>query len=82
VDNIKMDLRETGCGGMCWINLGTSEGFLWTWLWTFGFHKMLGSSWVGAQLAPSQEGLSFMKLVAWLENEQIRNGRLWRRLEE
>jgi hypothetical protein len=28
VDNIKMDLRETGCGGMCWINLGTSEGFL------------------------------------------------------
>jgi hypothetical protein len=33
-------------------------------LWTFGFHKMLGSSWVAAQLAASQEGLSFMELVS------------------
>jgi uncharacterized membrane protein len=28
--------------------------------WTFGFHKMLGTFWVAAQLAASQEGLSFM----------------------
>jgi hypothetical protein len=31
---------------------------LWTRWWTFGFHKMLGSSWAGAQLAASQEGSS------------------------
>jgi hypothetical protein len=33
---------------------------LWTWQWTFGFHKVLGSSWVAEQLAASQEGLSSM----------------------
>jgi hypothetical protein len=33
---------------------------MWTWWWTSGFHKMLGSSWVAAQLAASQEGLSSM----------------------
>jgi hypothetical protein len=40
----------------------------WRALWTrqsiFGFYKMLGSSWVVAQLAASQEGLSsVIKLV-------------------
>jgi hypothetical protein len=30
----------------------------------FGFHKMLGSTWVAAQLAGFQEGLSSMKLVS------------------
>jgi hypothetical protein len=35
-----------GCGGMDWIE---------------GFHKMLGSSSVDAQLVASQEGLSSMK---------------------
>jgi hypothetical protein len=34
---------------------------LWTRQWTFRFHKILGSSWVAAQLAASQEGLSSMK---------------------
>jgi hypothetical protein len=29
-------------------------GLLWTRQWTFGFRKMLGSSWVAAQLAASQ----------------------------
>jgi hypothetical protein len=28
VDNIKMDLREIGCGGMYWINLAKDVG-LW-----------------------------------------------------
>jgi hypothetical protein len=36
---------------------------LWTRFWSFGFHKMLGNSWVAAQLAASQEVLSFMELV-------------------
>jgi hypothetical protein len=29
----------------------------------FGFHKMLGSSWVAAQMSAPQEGLSSMELV-------------------
>jgi hypothetical protein len=33
---------------------------MWTRCWTSGFHKMLGSSRVAAQLAASQEGLSSM----------------------
>jgi hypothetical protein len=41
-----------------WLRIGTIGGLLWTRWWTFGFHKMLGSSWVAAQLAASQEGLS------------------------
>jgi hypothetical protein len=46
-----------------WQNLllsldGKSIGLLWTRWWTFGFHNMLGSSWVAARLAASQEGLS------------------------
>jgi hypothetical protein len=61
-----MDLRQIGWDGMIWIALiwlriGTSGRLL----WTFGFHIMLGSSWVGAQLAASQEGLSSMN-----ENER------------
>jgi hypothetical protein len=44
--------------GSIWHRIGTSGGPLWTRWWTFGFHKMLGSSWVAAQLAASQEGLS------------------------
>jgi hypothetical protein len=39
--------------GFIWLRIGTSGG-------PFGFHKMLGSSWVAAQLAASQEGLSSM----------------------
>jgi hypothetical protein len=44
--------------GLIWLRIGNSRGLLWTRQWTFGFHKMLGSSWVAAQLAASQEGLS------------------------
>jgi hypothetical protein len=60
-DNIKMDLREIEWSGMDWI--GTSGGLLWTRQWTFGFHTMLGNSWVAEQLAVSQEGFSCMELV-------------------
>jgi hypothetical protein len=46
--------------GLIWLRIGTSKRLLWTRWWTFGFHKMLGSFWVAAQLAASQEGLRFM----------------------
>jgi hypothetical protein len=44
--------------GLVWLRIGTSGGLLWTRKCTFGFHKMLGSSWVAAQLAAPQEGFS------------------------
>jgi hypothetical protein len=47
-----------GWTGSIWLRIGTSGGLLWKRWWTFGFHKMLGSSWVAAQLAVSQDGLS------------------------
>jgi hypothetical protein len=51
-----------------WQNIQVVEitgGLLWTQWWTFGFLKMLGSSWVAAQLAASQKGLSSVsKLVS------------------
>jgi hypothetical protein len=49
--------------GLIWLRIVTSGGLLWTRYWTFGFHKILGSSWVAAQLAASQERLGSMKLV-------------------
>jgi hypothetical protein len=39
--------------GVFWLRIGTSGGVLWARQWTFGFHKMVGSSWVAAQLAAS-----------------------------
>jgi hypothetical protein len=66
VDNIKMDLIEDEMVriGLIWLRIGTSGGLLWTRLWTFGFLEMLRSSWVAAQLAASQEGLSSMSEYA------------------
>jgi hypothetical protein len=40
------------------LRIGTSGGLSWTRQWTFGFHKMLGNSWVAAELAAPPEGLS------------------------
>jgi hypothetical protein len=59
-DSIKMDLREDGVvqTGLTWLRIGTSGELL----WTFGFHKMLRSSWVAAQLAASQERFSSVEL--------------------
>jgi hypothetical protein len=48
-----------------WLRIRTSGGLLWTRQWTFGFHKILGSSWVAAQLAASQEEFSSMKLLRY-----------------
>jgi hypothetical protein len=55
--------------GLIWLRIGTSGGLLWTRCWNFGFHKMLGSSWVAAQLLAPQEGLgSVSKLVSkWVK---------------
>jgi hypothetical protein len=46
--------------GSIWPRIGTGGGLMWMRWWTSGFHKMLGSSWVAAQLAASQEALSSM----------------------
>jgi hypothetical protein len=32
--------------GFIWLRIGTNWWFLWTLCWTFGFHEMLGNSWV------------------------------------
>jgi hypothetical protein len=49
---------------LIWLRIGTSGGLLWTWRWTFRFHKMLGNSWVAVQLVAFQEGFSSMELVS------------------
>jgi hypothetical protein len=62
MDNIKMNVRVIGWGGiywLVWLRIGTS-GWL---LWTFGFHKMVGNSWVASQQTASQQGLCSMELV-------------------
>jgi hypothetical protein len=66
--NIKMDIREIEWGGMDWINLVQDTDKLRALVNTliFGFHKMLGNSWVVAQLAAAQEELNSMDLVSWL----------------
>jgi hypothetical protein len=58
VENIKMDVREIGLGGMDWIDLAEDRD-QWRAL-ALGFHKMLESPRVTAQLAASQEGLISM----------------------
>jgi hypothetical protein len=40
--------------GLIWLRIGTSGQVLWTWQWTFRFHKM----------AASHEGLSSVELVS------------------
>jgi hypothetical protein len=50
--------------GLMWLRTWTSGGLLGTRYWTFGFHKMLGSSWGAAQLAGSKAGLS--SLSEWV----------------
>jgi predicted nucleotidyltransferase len=63
MDNIKMDVREIEWDAMDWIYLAQDRD---QWravvntVMNFGFHKMLGSSCVAAQLASCQEGLSSM----------------------
>jgi hypothetical protein len=51
------------CIGLIGLRIGTSKGFLWTWQWTLGFHKILVNFLVAEQLASFQERLSSMELV-------------------
>jgi hypothetical protein len=46
-DNIRMDLQGVGWRawtGLIWLRIGTGGGLLSMGQWTFGFHKMRGSS--------------------------------------
>jgi hypothetical protein len=66
VNNIKWILQKQD--GVVWtalisLRIDTRGELLWTQCWTSGFHKMFGNSWVAAQLAASQEGLSSIGLV-------------------
>jgi hypothetical protein len=69
---------------LIWLRIGTSGGFLWARYWTFGFHKMLRSSWVAEQLADSHWLCSMeFRLLKWdisvttrlsyskIENDQV-----------
>jgi hypothetical protein len=61
-----MDVREIRWGSMDWIDRAHDRDqwrALVNTVMNLGFHKMLGSSWVAAQLAASQEGMSSMKLI-------------------
>jgi hypothetical protein len=51
--------------GLIWLRIGRIGGLLWTRKWTFGFYKMLGSSWVAAQYAASEKRLRCMKPVCY-----------------
>jgi hypothetical protein len=62
---IALGYSELGIGSI-WLKIGTGGGLMWTRWWTSGFHKMLGSSRIAAQLAASQEGPSSMS--EWVNN--------------
>jgi hypothetical protein len=47
---------------MDWIDLAQDRD---QWRALVRFHKMLGNSWVGAQLVASQEGLGSIELQFW-----------------
>ena len=50
--------------GLVWLRIGAGGWRLWMREWTFGFHKMLGHSWLAEDLLASQEGLCSMNLVS------------------
>jgi hypothetical protein len=54
--------------GLILLSIGRSGGLLWTWYWILGFHKMLRSSSVAAQLATPQEGLSSASIYVYRQN--------------
>jgi hypothetical protein len=71
-DNIKMIFERLDRGaqtGSMLLKIGTGGGLLWIRRWTFGFHKLLGISWIADVLA-SQEALCSMQLVIWLKHPQ------------
>jgi hypothetical protein len=68
-DNIRMDLREIGWGGMDCTDLAQDRDrwrALVNTVMNLRVHKMLGNSSAAAQLAASHEGLSSMELVSYI----------------
>jgi hypothetical protein len=74
---IKIGCREVEWGGMDWASLAPGREnrrvLVNTVMRTFRFHKMLGISWVPAQLTTSEWVLSSMELVrnSWISWPQI-----------
>jgi hypothetical protein len=48
--------------GLIWLRIGTNGRLLWSRQWNFGLHKLLGSLWVAAKLAATEEGPNSMQL--------------------
>jgi hypothetical protein len=44
--------------------MGRCVGLLWIRRWTFRFHKIRGTSWLGKELLASQKGFCYMKLIS------------------
>jgi hypothetical protein len=42
---------------LIWLGIGTYDRLLWTWLWSFTFHKMQGISWPTKEMLSSQKGM-------------------------
>jgi hypothetical protein len=63
-DNIKIDIKHIGMR-TGFIRFGTrfNGALLWTWYWTFRFHKRQEISWQVGWLLVSREGLCSMRLV-------------------
>jgi hypothetical protein len=58
--------------GSIWLRIGTDGGLMWMRWWISGFHKMLGSSRVAAQLAASRVGLGSMS--EWVREWELCSG--------
>jgi hypothetical protein len=59
-----MDLREVRCmTGSLWLWIETGGWVLWLRLWTFGFYKIGGISWVAEDVLAFQEGLCCMLFI-------------------
>jgi hypothetical protein len=67
-DNFRMDLRETGWGGMDWIDLAQDRDqwrALVNMVMNLRVHKMLGDSGIAERLTASK-GLSSMEFLSYL----------------
>jgi hypothetical protein len=54
---VKLDCQEVAWDNMDWIHLVQFKDkwqATWIWYWTFGFHKILGISWLAEELLASQ----------------------------
>jgi hypothetical protein len=56
---------------MLWIDMAQDRDQWRARYWTFGFHEMLGSSWVAAQLMAPQEGLSSVRKYKYTQSIEL-----------